>query len=394
MAESRVLHLYTLYFPQGGHEAFIEPEIPYLSEAFDEVVIHPWFQTTEPYRVLPENISVQYTEGSASKIQLTKYIKLISSEIRNFKFLKNARYQLANIRNLVGLAEALKSGIEGGNNALHYSYWMGEWATVLGILAKEGAIKGYITRAHGYDLYDERHPLGYQPYRSIQLNGLQKCYPISKLGKDYLAQRLPGLNIETRYLGTADHGTGPMPSDGSLKILTVSRAVPLKRLNSLISILAQCKSLIEWTHLGDGPELDKLKLDAQSLPSNMKVDFKGNMGHSTVMELYQKQGFHLLVSLSTSEGLPVSMMEAISFGIPVLSTDVGGVSEIVNERTGILIPKDFDTAEVARLLDDMLLTNYVKADYRQGVRDFWVSNFSAKNNYPAFIQDLHNGAFA
>ena len=48
--------------------------------------------------------------------------------------------------------------------------------------------------------------------------------------------------------------------------------------------------------------------------------------------------FDLFVNMSLSEGIPVSIMEAISFGIPIIATNVGGNAEIVNDETGVLIP--------------------------------------------------------
>lgn len=41
--------------------------------------------------------------------------------------------------------------------------------------------------------------------------------------------------------------------------------------------------------------------------------------------------------MSDSEGIPVSIMEAMSFGIPVIARNVGGMSEIVNEENGLLL---------------------------------------------------------
>jgi len=48
----------------------------------------------------------------------------------------------------------------------------------------------------------------------------------------------------------------------------------------------------------------------------------------------------LFINTSSSEGIPVSMMEAQSFGIPILAMDVGGVREIVGPQTGRLLQQD------------------------------------------------------
>jgi glycosyltransferase involved in cell wall biosynthesis len=57
------------------------------------------------------------------------------------------------------------------------------------------------------------------------------------------------------------------------------------------------------------------------------------------------------ISLSSSEDIPHSMLEALSYGIPVISTDVGGVSEVIkNGENGFLLPADPGSKEVAELL--------------------------------------------
>ena len=60
------------------------------------------------------------------------------------------------------------------------------------------------------------------------------------------------------------------------------------------------------------------------------------------MNYYNTYEIDLFVNLSTIEGVPVSIMEAQSSGIPVLATDVGSSKEIVDDDNGFLIPKDFE----------------------------------------------------
>ncbi|MBL3200697.1 glycosyltransferase, partial [Klebsiella pneumoniae] len=55
----------------------------------------------------------------------------------------------------------------------------------------------------------------------------------------------------------------------------------------------------------------------------------GTVPHETIISFFAANPVHLFLNLSTMEGIPVSIMEAISFGIPVVATDVGAVSEIV-----------------------------------------------------------------
>jgi len=127
---------------------------------------------------------------------------------------------------------------------------------------------------------------------------------------------------------------------------------------------------------------------AAGLPQHIKVDLKGSLSHAEVMEYYKEHGVHAFISLSESEGLPVSMMEAISFGIPVISTDVGGVRELVNEYTGLLIDADPEPEVIAQHIDDCLLTGLQSASFRAGVRNSWQEKFASAKNYPRLIAEL------
>jgi glycosyltransferase involved in cell wall biosynthesis len=97
---------------------------------------------------------------------------------------------------------------------------------------------------------------------------------------------------------------------------------------------------------------------------------------------------NLFVSVSETEGLPVSMMEALSFGIPILSTDVGGCKEIVNEKTGVLIPLSTSPSAIAGIITDFRKSKENGADFRKGVREFWEKNFNMSNNYRQFFEKV------
>ena len=106
-----------------------------------------------------------------------------------------------------------------------------------------------------------------------------------------------------------------------------------------------------------------------------------------LVDWYRRNRVDLFISLSSSEGLPVSMMEAISFGIPILATDVGGVSEIVKRATGRLVSVDDPpelVAGVARAIVDG------GGPTRDEVRALFAANFEAEANFGAFANLLQS----
>jgi glycosyltransferase involved in cell wall biosynthesis len=80
-------------------------------------------------------------------------------------------------------------------------------------------------------------------------------------------------------------------------------------------------------------------------------------------------------------------MEAISFGIPVIATDVGGVKEVVTGQTGSLLDRNFLPEQAAQLIRDNI-SRYSSDVFRQGVKLFWNNNFNAETNYLEFIDGI------
>ncbi|MBK7819381.1 MAG: glycosyltransferase [Sphingobacteriaceae bacterium] len=109
-----------------------------------------------------------------------------------------------------------------------------------------------------------------------------------------------------------------------------------------------------------------------------------------MFELYRSTSINALLSVSYSEGLPVTMMEAISFGIPLIATNVGGCNEICNENTGVLIDRDFDPKKVAKILETFKNSEMNTSQFRAGCREYWKNNFEADKNYNSFINKLLN----
>jgi glycosyltransferase involved in cell wall biosynthesis len=87
-------------------------------------------------------------------------------------------------------------------------------------------------------------------------------------------------------------------------------------------------------------------------------------------------------------------MEAQSFGIPSIATDVGGVNEVVREGTGSLLPPDFKPSDLAKLIQHYAaLPEEEQKILRNNALNNWESNFKASDNYYDFMLKL-NSIFA
>jgi glycosyltransferase involved in cell wall biosynthesis len=117
------------------------------------------------------------------------------------------------------------------------------------------------------------------------------------------------------------------------------------------------------------------------------VNFTGYLPQAQVMNLYRETGFDVFVNVSDAEGLPVSLMEASSAGIPMVATNVGGSNEIVNAANGVLLDADPSVDDIAAALL-IFHRRAVAGVYRQRARSYWAKNYHAQVNYNKFGHDL------
>jgi len=120
------------------------------------------------------------------------------------------------------------------------------------------------------------------------------------------------------------------------------------------------------------------------LPSNIHVEFSGSLPNKGVLNFYQQKHVDLFINVSASEGVPVSIMEVLSFGIPVLATDVGGTSEIVDNQVGELLKTDISANEIAKKITHLASQNL--DELRKNARIRWNDISNAETNYTEFVE--------
>ena len=100
--------------------------------------------------------------------------------------------------------------------------------------------------------------------------------------------------------------------------------------------------------------------------------------------------FH--INLSESEGVPVSIMESFSFGIPVIATNVGGVSEIVIDGyNGFLIDPNSNSNDVSQIINKFYALNLNEInELRNNAFLTWKKKFNADSNYKLFINQIES----
>lgn len=282
------------------------------------------------------------------------------------------------------------------NKMTVYSYWMHEQAMIGALLKRKYPGITFVTRCHGFDAYEFRPKAKYIPFRTIIFDEVDTIYCVSAKLKDYLETTYKNMvcgKVVISYLGTIDHGLAPF-KNGKFRVISCSSIIAIKRVGLIIEALSLLDDSIqvEWVHIGDGPLREALETKAKTeLKENVSWCFMGEMDNESIMKLYAQSGADSFITLSETEGLPVSIQEAISFGIPVIATDVGGISEIVSSENGILLNsagRPTDAAEA--ILQMMNNSNEEIKSLRDGARSTWERAYNADINYKKFFNLISN----
>ena len=138
--------------------------------------------------------------------------------------------------------------------------------------------------------------------------------------------------------------------------------LPVKRVHLIAAALKHTQREIKWTHIGGGETLSLVLVESGDIGDNVEVDLKGQIAHEEVLTWFEKNSADVFVNVSSSEGLPVSIMEAFSYGIPAIATAVGGMPEIVTEDCGVLLESDFKPEELGAILEGWDVSNTARRD--------------------------------
>jgi glycosyltransferase involved in cell wall biosynthesis len=284
------------------------------------------------------------------------------------------------------------------NNCILYSYWFDHAATGLTMVRQEFPVIRVVSRAHGYDIYEEYYYPYYWPYRSETLGNLDMLFFASDAGKNYFRDRYPEFisKFETAHLGIDDPGFISTPSDdGVFRIISCSYIVPVKRLGLLLDGIAAAarqrpEQKFEWIHFGDGKGRKSLERKiARNFPSNSRGHLLGYVPNPKIMQYYKDYPSDVFVNVSETEGgAPISIQEAISCGIPIVATSVGGNPEIVSEKNGLLLGPDPTPEEIATALLKICDNPLLSAEMRKESRRVWQESYNADVNFRSFAERL------
>ena len=148
--------------------------------------------------------------------------------------------------------------------------------------------------------------------------------------------------------------------DELVTMVTVSRAVEKKGLDTLLEAFAKLPNALhwKWVHIGAGDLVDGLQKQAEKLSLTDKLEWRGALPQTKVLEQYLKSDIFVLPCRiardGDRDGLPNVIVEAQSQSIPVISTTVSGVPELVDDGVNGLLVEQNNVDELAQAIERML----------------------------------------
>jgi glycosyltransferase involved in cell wall biosynthesis len=373
------LYYFTNSFPYGFGETWKANELNVLVEYFDEITVVPYCYggNKDNPKPVPSNIIVAkplFEEyGMHTKISDTfrlfdkNFMYYFSEFFLQKVFLSKAKFNSWRTNSIITkkmlsnplIKDIIKNGDE---SYLLYFFWGTHGTEFLPLLYKNKHLKT-IVKFHRFDLYDYSFPQNYIPYRKALLDSISIAAPSSNDGFLHLRERFPNMKCKliVQPLGVIYKGKVERSTDNIFRIVSCSFLKPVKRVYLIAEALKLLKIPVLWIHIGDGDLMPELRENVSMLPANIKVELPGLIATEDLMNYYFQLKIDLFLNVSTSEGVPVSIMEALSCSIPVMATDVGGTSDVVDSTVGELLGAGLTPSVLAnRLLNFYNKTNEEK----------------------------------
>ena len=255
---------------------------------------------------------------------------------------------------------------------------------VLTTVARAAGLR-YLLHVHDADYgneYGQRGRFMKAVIRRI-FHGAEKVLVLGGRDKQALSQLLglPGAKLSVLHNAVPDpqpHPPGPRRADEPCHLLFLGYLSERKGVPELLRALASARvASLNWraTLAGGGP-IDDYRRLSQQLGIGQRVEFPGWVDQANVHALCG--GADVLVLPSHAEGLAMSVLEGLSYGLAVITTPVGAHTEVIEpDVSGILVPPG-DVESLADALARVIGDERLRGRLRAGARDRFLDKFDVR----------------
>lgn len=197
-----------------------------------------------------------------------------------------------------------------------------------------------------------------------------------KLAPEFLPVIRMGVDTD-RFLATA------APASSIIQAVTVARLNHTKGHLYALEAIADLRARgiqVNYQIVGAGPEEANIVAHIRRLDLSNQVQLLGSRSEDSVRELLVKSDVFILSSFGLGEAAPVSVMEAMASGRPVISTRIGGTAEMIDdERDGLLVAQQ-NSSEIAKCLEQLISDPELRSKLGAAAREKAVQEFDYRIN--------------
>jgi glycosyltransferase involved in cell wall biosynthesis len=239
--------------------------------------------------------------------------------------------------------------------------------------------------AHAKDIYLSNP----EAFRA-KLEGARAVVTCTQYNRDFLLERY-GLFCDGK-VHCVYHGLDPLQFKLTLPgevetekpvILSVARLVEKKGLGDLIvaaDILRRRGRVFQVEIIGSGPQRETLKAQVKRLGLADRVRLLGAQTHESVCVAYERAAVFALPCVIASngdrDGIPNVLLEAMASGVPIVSTPVSGIPELVESGVNGLLVRPNDPAALADAIDKLIASQELRGSLARAARAKVESSFS------------------
>ena len=170
-------------------------------------------------------------------------------------------------------------------------------------------------------------------------------------------------------------------TNDQINITIVSRLVSHKNIEKIIRAISDLNNpLIYLNIIGDGPELNKLQKISLESKNKNNIIFHGKLNRDDINHIFLKSDIY--IQASNYEGLPHSLLEAMSYGIPVLCTPVGECKEILgNEDRGYILDLPVSKNNIKSKINEIIGEKNIANNKGERGKDFITEKYNLTNSF-------------
>jgi colanic acid/amylovoran biosynthesis glycosyltransferase len=362
------LALVSAKFPFGGKEPYLHAELRALAPYFGRIGVFPtspsdpeWGFSDVAADVERRGLFAPDTLGDAISALATRPRESIAAVAALLRGSPRREVKLKNLAVIpLGLSLGFRLRRDGFDHV--HSYWLSTPASVAFLAARVAGIP-WSSTGHLWDIYEDNALAVKLPdarfVRAISARGRRDLLATPGCAEADVHVIHVGVDVpdappaDAAPLAAAARSAAGVPPERPFALLCAANLVPKKGHADLLDALAELRDrdvAVHCTIAGDGELRDALHAQARELGLGDAVSFRGHVAHAALLGEMRAGAYDAMVLTSLElpgglmEGIPVALMEAMALGLPVITTDTGSITELVDDTCGRVVDQRNVTA--------------------------------------------------